>query len=267
MQRPFERLLLATEHSEFDAGAERLALAMAARCGLPLAGVIPLASNPEYEAVAPQLAARKEAEAMGRIAALQGLADTAGVEIDVRVRRGAELWPEIVDEARERGADLLITRRRGKHSFLANLLVGDMVSKVAAHAPCNVLMVPRHGHMWQRSIVAAVDASSTGKRVVEVAIGVAAQCGLPLTLVHVADAAPPPLAAALDRASISGVQANAEIVAGKVHEAVIGVLQRTGADLLIVGLRGDEAVEKYCLGTHARKLVALAETPVLIVKP
>jgi nucleotide-binding universal stress UspA family protein len=272
MERPFDRLLLATEHTEFDAGAERLALAMAARCGLPLAGVIPLVSNPEYEAVAPQLAARKEAEAMVRIASLQGLADAAGVEIAVQVRRGEELWPEIVAEARERGADLLITRRRGKHSFLANLLVGDMVSKVAAHAPCNVLMVPRHGHMWQRGIVAAIDASSTGERVAAVAIGVAAQCGLPLILVHVtgtaqAPSATPPLAAAVDQAQAAGVQATAEIVAGKVHEPVIACLQRSGADLLIVGLRSDDAIEKFSLGPNARKLIAVAETPVLIVKP
>ena len=58
MSGTFSRLLLATEHSEFDAGAEALAFAMARRCGLPLAAVLPVSSNPEFEVVAPELAAR-----------------------------------------------------------------------------------------------------------------------------------------------------------------------------------------------------------------
>ena len=54
MAHLFNRLLLATEHSEFDAGSEAMAFALAQRCQLPLATVVPLVSNPEYEALAPQ---------------------------------------------------------------------------------------------------------------------------------------------------------------------------------------------------------------------
>ncbi len=53
----FQRLLLATEHTAFDVGAESLALAMAQRCQVPLDCVFPLVSNPEFEVLAPQLAA------------------------------------------------------------------------------------------------------------------------------------------------------------------------------------------------------------------
>ena len=38
MSAVFHHLLLATEHSEFDSGAEALAFALARRCQLPLAG-------------------------------------------------------------------------------------------------------------------------------------------------------------------------------------------------------------------------------------
>lgn len=266
---PFHRLLLATEHTEFDAGAERLALEMARHCRLPLSGVMPLASNPEYEAEAPELVARIEAEAMARIAALEALADAAGVELEMRVRRGEELWQEIVAEAREDHADLVIIRRRGKKSFLAELLVGDMVSKVAAQAPCSVLMVPRAGQMWRQRILVAIDASPSAERLVSVAVGIAAQCALPLSLVRVASARERPaaeaaLAAAVERAAAVGVEASGEVLAGKVPEAVLAARQKLAADLLVIGLHGEETV---ALGSNAQALIAQSETPVLLVKP
>ena len=63
MAQLFTRLLLATEGTEFDVGAEKMAFSLAQRCELPLTTVLPLVSNPEYEALAPQSAARAEQEA------------------------------------------------------------------------------------------------------------------------------------------------------------------------------------------------------------
>src|SRR5512140_2726098 len=186
MTHPFERILLATEHTEFDSGAERVAFALAQRCGKPLAAVIPVVSNPEYEAVAPQLAERAEQEAAARIEKLRTAAKTAGVLLDVVTRRGEEPYLEIVQEASGRKSDLIVTRRRGKRSFLSNLLVGEMVSKVAGNAPCSVLFVPRAAQMWAHGILAAVDASISAAHVASTAAKVARQCALPLTIISVA---------------------------------------------------------------------------------
>ncbi|MGA8391881.1 MAG: hypothetical protein WB775_07070, partial [Burkholderiaceae bacterium] len=90
MAHLFNRLLLATEHSEFDTGAEAMAFALAQRCQLPLATVVPLLSNPEYEALAPQIAAKAEQEAAVKIARLREQAAGVGVTIDLRLRRGEE---------------------------------------------------------------------------------------------------------------------------------------------------------------------------------
>jgi hypothetical protein len=114
MSQLFTRLLLATEHTEFDAGAESVAISMAQRCKLPLATVLPLVSNPEYESLAPEIALRAEQEAASKIAEIRASAQAQGVTIDLRVRRGEEPYQEIVDEARERGSELIILRRRGK---------------------------------------------------------------------------------------------------------------------------------------------------------
>src|SRR5512136_324887 len=130
MSHPFQRLLLATEHTEFDVGAEALAFALARRCALPLAAVLPVTSNPEFEAVAPELAERADVRAAARRGALLAEAQAQGVALDLNVRRGPEPFAEIVAEARARSADLLVIRRRGQRGLLANLLVGEMVSKV-----------------------------------------------------------------------------------------------------------------------------------------
>ena len=78
MTTPHSRLLLATEHTEFDTGAERIALELARRRGVPLAAVVPIVSNIEYESVAPGLVARMEEDVHARLVALQDEAAHAG---------------------------------------------------------------------------------------------------------------------------------------------------------------------------------------------
>lgn len=272
MDHPFERILLASEHTEFDVGAENVALALAQRCGVPLGAVLPVVSNPEYEAVAPLLSAKVDREAADKLAHLRALAAAAGVHLEARVRRGEEPWREIVDEARDVHADLLITRRRGKRGFLANLLVGDMVGKVAGHAPCSVLMVPRSGGLWRRRILAAVDGSGMTERVARVAAAIAVRCGLPLTIVTVADEDVPAariraegvLSRALDAAG--ELKADFRVLAGKAFQQILAQAAREGADLICVGHRGETDLNRPLLGATAQKVIGLAEGPVMVVR-
>lgn len=272
MNRPFERILLATEHTEFDVGAERVAFELVRRDNLLLNAVLPVLSNPEYEAVAPQLAAKGERDAAERLAALRIAAQRAGVRLDIRARRGEELYREILNEAKERGADLIVTRRRGKRGFLANLLVGEMVSKVAAHASCSVLMVPRAGQMWSRSVLAAVDESSGADRVTSVAAAVAVQYSLPLVVVCVAAGDLPNLRQraveavdqAVDRARKLGASSRGRVLTGKPFEGILQAASAEGADLIVVGGRGDTTIKRALLGGTAQKVIGLAEVPVLV---
>ena len=158
MSDPFERILLATEHTLFDSGSERLAFDLARRCGVPLAAVMPVLSNPEYEVIAPQLAELAEQEAAAKIRLLYEAATIAGVQIEVNARRGAEPYREIVQEAADRQSDLIVIRRRGERSFLSSLLVGEMVSKVVhiRRAMCCLCRATRRcGRMvsWQGLII------------------------------------------------------------------------------------------------------------------
>lgn len=275
---PFGHLLLATERSEHDAPAEATALAMAARCGLPLRVVVPVRSNPEYEIAAPQLALREEKALAARLAELKTQAANAGVGLDLVLRRGEEPWREIVAEAVASGTDLLITRHRGRQGILARLLVGEMVTKVAGHAPCSMLMVPPPGGLWSRHVLSAVDASAHADAVARQAAAVAATCGLPLTIVCVAADDSPAARTAADAIARRAADVAARsapglasppapcVATGRAYEAIVQTADAVGADLLVLGRRGETELADLLLGSTAQRVVGLAHRAVLLVQ-
>lgn len=273
MAQVFTRLLLATQHTEFDVGAERLALQMAQRCGLPLATVLPLLSNPEFEAMAPEIALRAEQQAAAHMQQLRAQAQTLGVGIDLSVRRGEDPWREIVAEAQARDSELIVLRRRGKTGFLANLLVGEMVSKVLAHAPCPVLFAPRQATLWHNAVLAAVQADAHGLKVLQAAAAIAAECGLPLHAVGVTGAE-------FSAADFAAWQAQAEahvgarrtafdlqLRQGRVHEQILQAARDCGADLLVLGSRNANHLGRAMVGGVTQKIIGLSETPTLAIGP
>lgn len=271
---PYNRLLLATEHTEFDTGAERVALELARSRGVPLASVVPIVSNVEYEAVAPEVVARMEEGVHARIVALRADAARSGVEIELRVRRGEEPWREIVAEAKERNADLLVIRRRGKRSFLAKLMVGEMVGKVATAAPCSVLMVPRAARLWSRRVLAGIDGTRAAQDVARAAARMAVAAGLPLTVVSVAAhgtaleraAGERVIAAAVAVAHGEGADADGQVAVGRPADMIAELATTVGADLLVVGRGGPEVHGPFHFGSNAQRVVGLASCAVLVVR-
>ncbi|HEY5993720.1 MAG TPA: universal stress protein [Gallionellaceae bacterium] len=275
MTHPFERILLATEHTEFDSGAERIALQLVKLCGLPLSAVIPVSSNPEYEAIAPQIAARAEQEAAAKIYDLRAIAQATGVEINIAARRGQEPFREIVQEAVERASDLIVLRRRGKPGFLSNLLVGEMVTKVVAHAPCSTLFVPRAAQIWSHGVLAAVDTSPFAGHVASVAAKVASQCNLPLYIVSVLAhdtsanraATEEALSYARAAAEAAGMAApGSSMLTGKPHEQILAAAKNLNADLVVVGRHGESNLIRTPFGGTTQKVIGLADTPVMVVR-
>lgn len=271
MANIFNTLLLATEHSDNDAGAEGLALAMARRCDLPLSAVLPLVSNPEYESLAPEVAAQAEAQVRARLSHLTEAARREGVALKLNARRGPEPFREIVDEAGRLAADLLVIRRRGRRGLLANLLVGEMVRNVVSHAPCSVLVVPRAASMWSTRVVVGVDPLSDDMTAVSTAAAVAAQCAIPLSAVAVAGSGPAAgtqaqraLQRATTAASAYGVQFDGRTCNGRPHEQIVATAKSLGADLIVIGRRGEESLAHAWLGGVAQKVIGLAECPVLV---
>jgi hypothetical protein len=273
---PFARILLATEHTEFDAGAERVAFELARRCGVPLAVVVPIESNPEFEASAPVRALSVEHAVYARSEELRAAARAAAVTIDIHVRRGEEPYREIVAEARARGTDLIVARRRGKRGFLARMMVGEMIGNVVREAPCSVLLVARACRMWTTRILVAVDDSASAAAVVAMAGRVATGCGLPLTIASVvvhdtrsarskADSA---VAGALQAIRATGRETEGRVAVGPAAECIAAIARETSADLIIVGRGGGHSsFTRLVFGSTAKRIAGLADCPVLLVGP
>jgi nucleotide-binding universal stress UspA family protein len=266
-------VLLATQCTEFDAGAERVGVELAAKYAIPLYTVLPLVSNPEYESIAPMLEDAAEAEAASKLQALRAAAATRGVDLIGKVRRGEEPFREIVSEASERRADLIVVRRRGKRGLLANLLMGEMVQSVTSHAPCDVLIVPASANAWPRGIVLATDGSPHSLRASQVAAAIAARWTLPLTVVSVASdddvdgrRASACVESALTEARAAGAAASGQAAAGKPHEAILRAAGLAGADLIVVGRRGLNPLKRALLGSTSQRVASHAEGLVLVVR-
>lgn len=266
----FSRVLLATEHGDFDVGAERIAFDLARRAGQQLAAVLPLRSNPEFEMAAPQLAARDEAEAARRRQALQASADAARVRLDLEVRRGSEPYAEIVGAARERQADLIVIRRRGERGFFANLLIGEMVSKVVSHAPCNLLIAPRGATPWSKGALVGIDPHDPDPATLALAAAVAADAGVPLHVLCVASPGADPgaaetvLAAMLREARTRLAAVDGEVRVGRAHEAMVDAARARSADLIVIGRHGRQVLGRAWFGGTAQKVIGLADCPVLV---
>lgn len=274
MGAPFARVLLATEHTEFDAGAETLAMTLARHCALPLTAVLPIVSNPEFEVAAPELAARSDAQASQRREALLEMALAQQVRLEVTVRHGAEPDAEIVQEARQRQSDLIVIRRRGKRGFLAQLLIGEMVSRVVAHAPCSVLIAPRTAQLWTRRVLVGIDPQALSEATLGLAAGIAADCAVPLRVVCVVStdafrrAAEPVLAGLLQKARAICPTADGELRSGRAHDELVRSAADGGADLLVVARQRDDGLRRLRIGSVAHKVIGLADCPVLVhVRP
>lgn len=153
MSKCFQRILLATEHGEFDVGAERMALALAAAHGAALHAVIAIASNPEAEAVAPELMDRIDDQAALALSEIAERAKGHGVAFSSEVVHCDDIAEGFARKAREYQADLLIVRRRGHKGWFSRVLVGEMVSRLIDQSPCDVLIAPRFAQIWSKGIL------------------------------------------------------------------------------------------------------------------
>ena len=187
------------------------------------------------------------------------------------MRRGEEPYQEIVEEAQAQDSDLIIIRRRGKRGFLANLLVGEMVSKVVAHAPCHVRVVPRGARRWSQRVLAAAALTAQGRQVVATAVALAAQCGLPLHLVSVIPAeglraqADAFVAEVVNLAQQAGIVVQGEVRSGKPSTEILASVVGTRSDLIVIGSRSDSHMGRALVGGVAQKVMGLSEHPVLVL--
>lgn len=275
MNKNVKHILFATDGSEFSAGAQRVAIELAKRCGARLTVMTIVLTTQDLEGVGTHgLREQMEREAQARIDAVVAAATAAGVACDTQLVYGEEPHQEIVSTAAELNPDLVVLGRRGKRG-LARLMVGHATAHVAGNAPCDVLMVPRAGQVWSRRVLLATDGSAHGEAAARAAQAVAAQCNVPVTVVSATTRSHSAERKAEARTAVervtatlksAGISAEGLVNEGRPDEVVIDTAASSNADLIVVGSHGRTGLSRLILGSISERIMGQAQCPVLIAR-
>jgi nucleotide-binding universal stress UspA family protein len=197
----------------------------------------------------------------------------------------------ITEEAVRLGASLIVMGTHGRHG-LARVVLGSVAERVVRTSTVPVLTVPTSTAdlALPTSLLVPDDASEPAHRALEEAKRVGERLGAKIAVVHVmpeeleedVESAPWPWLSAELRAEYRG-QARDRIVAdiervfgdetgvplhlkhGMVPDEVLAAQSEFGADLVVMGTSGKNAVTRLLLGSAAAEVLRRSSVPVLVV--
>lgn len=271
----FNRMLVATDGSEFSAGALRQALHLAQKGPRRVYAMSVLVSNPEYESLAPQLLEKEKEQALTRLEQVKIEAGNTGVECEALLRYGPSAYEELIGEAEKSRMNMIVMGRRGKAGLLRTMM-GSSTARVIGFSTASVLVVPRTAPLIEgRRIVVGVDGSRYGDMAASAAAHIAKKLNAPITVVSVVysqhgearrDEADQAVKRAVELLNADGIQADGVVLEGRAAESLVEEASRRGADLIIVGTRGRTGLERVLVGSVSERVIGLAQCSVLVVK-
>jgi len=282
-------IIAATDGTDSSLVAVQWAAGEAQRRGLPLRIVYAydwdwhesrVDVGTEYVDIARQLADAVVAFAYDRA---RETAPNANISTDTLVGHAVPRLLEVT-----RGAELLVLGSRGRGGF-TGLLLGSVSQRMAAHAPCPVVVV-RGRALPDRPVVAAVDDTPTGDQVLAAAFEAASGHDRPLTVVH-SHPAPipiwltdiPPAAVITDPEQDAAERDRLDqrllpwrdkypdvpVDAVLTHDSAASWLvdASRSASLLVLGPSRGGTVSRALLGSTVLQVLHHADCPVLITRP
>jgi nucleotide-binding universal stress UspA family protein len=205
--------------------------------------------------------------------------ELVGSELEVEtILREGKPWSEILDVARERGADLICLGNSG-HSALERMLLGSTAENVVRRSDVPVLIVRDRPLTGVRRILVPVDFDPGTK--VAIRFALAKFPAAEISALHVVAPLPPanpvvgplvPNLAAirekirrlLDNSGAREVTESVRLMADPA-EAVLEAARETEVDLLVLTTHGRRGVKRAMLGSVAEKVVRHADRPVLVL--
>ena len=227
--------------------------------------------------------ARASLETVGR----QVAPDAKGVAIALSDERP---WLALTRAAIEGDHDLVLAAKRNDPDNDGRRL-GLNARKLLRKCPAAVWLVHPEHEVLDEPVVAATDHSEVGQHAVTLAAEIATAAHVPLHLVHsyqipmslqmehgrMSDAEYEKELAALrdrlcerSRAGLTPEQsAKCEVHAGRMapERAILEVIERTNADLLVMGTVSRSGVPGLLMGNTAERLIDLVDCSLLAVKP
>lgn len=199
----------------------------------------------------------------------------------------------LVDEARQLHADLIIVGSRG-HGEIATLVLGSVSAEVVDHAPGPVLVARRR---TAERVLFATDASDASAAAEAILAGWPPLAGLPVRVVSVAHViepwhtgiAPTMYQQVVDaytkdleesraqhrriaeeaaaRLAESRRTVDTRTLTGDAATAIIAAADEFGADLVVIGSRGQTGITRMILGSVARNVLHGSHASILVVHP
>lgn len=266
-----EKLLVATDRSQFSDGAIREGINFAKKCSSRLYVVSVLETNPEYETIGSNVFEKEKEELMAHLESVKAMTAKEGLGCETIFHETADPSQTIIDEADKKNADMIIIGRHGR-TGLMKVLMGSVAARVIAHAPCKVLVVPRAARIEYRNILVATDGSVHAAAAVTEAISIAKRCGSNLiALSAMRDQSEREEAAryaneAVELARKEEVSAEAVTPTGRSFDVIVETAGGRAVDLIVMGTYGKAGIKKLLMGSSTEKVIGTAGCAVLVVK-
>ncbi len=275
------RILLATDFSTAAEVASGYAKALACRFGstVELTNVLNLSSAATSDETLVDEMRQSNSE---KLDILYG--KFSGVRAHIRALEASSPPEAILAAARDLQADLIVMGTTSKHG-LDKLILGTTAERVIRSAPCPVLTIgphvatPPQAPLAFPAIVYATDFSTPALKASTYALSFAQDSGARLYLCHVLGVTRPkhPQKFALEpsfKASLRHLipesaydwcHPECVIEHGDIAEAILGLAERVGAGLIVLGARRDSIWLKYVEDGLTPAILAGARCPVLTV--
>ena len=217
-----------------------------------------------------------------------------GRDVTPHMRKGYSA-EEIVDLSKELGSDLIVVATHGR-TGLSHMIFGSTCDKVLRLSHTPVLAVKPHEKEFVSSdgesvrlkkIMCPLDFSEFSRAALPIAKELARKFDASIELTHVVDARldypewtaqaavnnSAELAAKAEEAlsavaaAMDGITTEVKVIIGISHTSLVNCVKEDGIDLVVMPSHGRKGVAHALLGSVAEKMVRLAPSPVLVVRP
>jgi nucleotide-binding universal stress UspA family protein len=280
------RILLATDGSEEAELAARTAADLVGKTSSELHVVYVLVLAPETLHDPFGTAAREELERRGRarLDELVGRLEASGGAVEGAHLRVGSPGAEIVAQAEELGAGLVVLGSRGLGA-MRRALMGSVSDSVVRHAPCPTLVVREEPLTFPTKVLLATDGSEEARLAASTAADLAGGTDSELHVVTVGPFIPTVLAATEEEPArmarearrtldeqvglieaAGGNVAEAHLRLGGPAEEIVALAEDVGAGLIAMGSRGRGGIRRALMGSVSERVVRHAHCPVMIIR-
>lgn len=270
----FEKLLVASDRSEFSEGAIREAINLAKTCGSKLY-IVSVAEEPDIREFAesyPLVATEKlEKDTREYLESLKERAEKEGIVCEIIERRGPKTYEYIIDEASKNNVEMIIMGRHGR-TGITRIMMGSVTAKVIGDAPCKVLVVPRFARITFETILVPTDGSIFSELATREAISIAKRVGSNIIGLSVykrdenLQLAEASVGMVKEVAEKEGIKVETLTLKGEPHMVIVDTVEKKKAGFLVVGSHGRTGIERLLMGSVTERVIGHASCPILVVR-